>query len=368
MTGTDVREALHEIGHGVAAPPIDRLAFQAEVRRERRRRAAGRVVVAGAAAACLALAVSVAGDLFPERSARPASPVTSTPQTGEVGGVVYAVVDGRLVAWDGASATRLDPVEGLLGSTQEGVWAVDRDSRVVSTLVVDDPEGPLPAGFAEGESPVEGAVQSAALSDDGRYLAWVTLDEEVVVYDLAADEVAWKVDGSGGDSRYLVDVTADGVLISDWNELTVWRPDGSGTDVQPTGGTSGLESQLTPGRLLVSGSGGDSTLFALDGSGARELRSFEGVAAIAPDGERVVTFAEEGTGASMWDAAAGRRPFGGLDGVHISAARWVDDGSESGLVLVTGSRDQSSHLWSCDPVALECGTLPIGEGDVRITR
>jgi hypothetical protein len=180
--------------------------------------------------------------------------------------------------------------------------------------------------------------------------------------------VAFEVDGGGGDNRYLLDVSADGVLVSDWNELELFRLGTAGVDVQPTGGTSGLESQLAPGRMLVSGPGGDASLLAVDGDGTRELRSFVGQAAVSPEGSRVVSWTQEGQGARLWTEGAGEEPFTGLDGVAATAARWVDDGSESGLVLLTGYRGGTSLLFACDPVGLGCGALPVGDGEVRITR
>lgn len=269
MTGTDIHETLHEIGRSVDAPPLDRVTFQAEVRRERRRRATGRLLLVGAAAACVGLVATVGGELLPEPAPRPAPSATS-PADGEVGGVVYAVVDDRLVSWDGVTSTRLGPVEGVLGFTQERVWALDRDSRTVSTEVVDDPEGAQPAGFTDGPSPYDEPVQSAALSDDGRYLGWVALDASLTVYDLRADAVAWTVDAAGADSRYLVDVSAEGALVSDCNELTVHRADGSAFDLRPSGGTSGLESQLGPGRVMIAGPGGGRHVAARRRRGRRE--------------------------------------------------------------------------------------------------
>ena len=58
MTGSEIREALHEVGAATNAPPVDRVAFQRAVRRERGRRAAGRagVLAAGVAAAAVLVA------------------------------------------------------------------------------------------------------------------------------------------------------------------------------------------------------------------------------------------------------------------------------------------------------------------------
>jgi len=38
MTGTDIREALHAVAENTPAPAVDRIALQAQVRRERRHR------------------------------------------------------------------------------------------------------------------------------------------------------------------------------------------------------------------------------------------------------------------------------------------------------------------------------------------
>lgn len=372
MTGTDIRHALHEIADAMAAPAPDRLAFQREVRRERGRRTAGRSLVGAAAAACVGVAATVVGGALPEAAVVPAPPVAGSPSTGsasgDVGGVVFVVLDGRLTAWDGVTATPLGRAEGVLGSTQERGWALDPDSRIVARAVVDDPEGPLPAGFTAEETPYDEPVQSAALSMDGRYLAWVDLDEDVTVYDLAAGAVGWTVPARGGSS-YVVDVSAAGVLVSDFrDELVLHRPDGTSSPLPLLAGWTGLESRTAGTSVLVTGPGEDSSLMRLEGSLIRELRTFDGSGVLSPSGELVVTVAEDGAEMRIWDPASGERLFDGLDGVAVTDARWVDDGSEAGVVLAVGETDAGTVLYACSPVDLACGPLPVGEGEVRIDR
>ena len=110
-------------------------------------------------------------------------------------------------------------------------------------------------------------------------------------------------------------MSADGVLVADWNELELLPARRRRHRRAADGGTSGLESQLAPGRLLVSGTGGDATLLAVGTDDTRELRSFAGQAAVAPEGSRVVSWTVDGHGLRMWTEGAGEEPFTGLEGV-----------------------------------------------------
>ena len=101
--------------------------------------------------------------------------------------------------------------EGVVGFTSEQVFALDDDSHVVVRAVSYDDEGAGRATFSKVESPVTGAVQTVALSSDGRYLAWTGLDDASHRYDLKAghEDLASPGDSSTG----VVDVSADGLLL-----------------------------------------------------------------------------------------------------------------------------------------------------------
>ena len=76
MSTTEIRDALHEIGTVVTAPPVDRLAFQREVRRQRRSRAAARTALVGCAAAALLVGVVA---MRPDGTVRDLSPTGPAP-------------------------------------------------------------------------------------------------------------------------------------------------------------------------------------------------------------------------------------------------------------------------------------------------
>ena len=102
---------------------------------------------------------------------------------------VYFVADGKLTAVDpqgGVHDLGLRSEE-VIGYTSESVYAIGSESEVVRFDVHKSDEGPGgPWEFERVDSGVEGPVQSAALSPDGRWLGWVDLDERLTIRDLKA--------------------------------------------------------------------------------------------------------------------------------------------------------------------------------------
>lgn len=354
MTGTDIREALRAIGDDLDTPPQDRAAFQHELRRARRAHVGRRVVASTAVAACVGVLASVVGGTdHPGR----AVDVTSPGTTGEVGDLVFVVVGRQLRAYDsvGVTTAGVGPVEGMLGFTQERAYVVDAESRLAVVAVVDDPESPAPAGFSREEAPYDGPVSSAALSSDGRYLAWLDLGGTVTVRDEKADDVAFTADV--GENAYVADVAAAGVLVADGRSLTLHTPEGGEIEVPSMEG-SGWGSRVAGDGVLAADIVG-ATLYRRAGEGLEEVRGFDGRAELSPTGDQVVVAGAmvERPGLILWDGLE-EHDFAGLEGGTVDEARWVDDGSDAGLVLATGYGPTGlARLWSCDPVDLVCGDL-----------
>ncbi len=255
MTTTEIREALTEVQHAVEIPPVDQLAFRARVRAERRRHVASRAVLAGAAAAVLAAgAVSVA-HLVDGGQGRDVPVASGAPESGGrvVSETVWFVRNGRLTALDPSGEVHDLGLrsEGVVGWTSERVYAVDAESHVVVLGRETDHEGlGKDTAYPREDSPVAGAVQSAALSAEGRYLAWLDLDDTVTVYDLVADRVDFRVDVPR--SSYVAAVSGDGVLVSEDVDLVLHTASGeTAVPTQEAGDNWG--AQLTMGRVLVVG-------------------------------------------------------------------------------------------------------------------
>ncbi len=185
MTTTEIREALLAVEQAVDVPPADQVAFQARVRAERRRRTAGRALVAAAAAAAVVTA-GIAGNAVlgdPE-----STPLANTPgETADrsVPDTVFFTLDNRLTALDpqGVVHDLGQYSEGVIGWTEDRLYALDDDSHI-TVRRAEPPFAEVPG------APTPDPVQSVALSGDGRYLAWLGLDDMVHRYDLVA--------GSGG--------------------------------------------------------------------------------------------------------------------------------------------------------------------------
>ena len=229
MTTTEIREALTEVQHAVEIPPVDQLAFRARVRAERRRHVASRAVLAGAAAAVLAAgAVSVA-HLVDGGHGRDVPVASGAPESGGrvVSETVWFVRNGRLTALDPSGevhdlglrsrASSDGPPSRSTPSTTRATswcWAGRRTTRASArTRRTRGRTAPWPA-----------AVQSVALSGEGRYLAWLDLDDTVTVYDLIADRVDFRVDVPR--SSYVAAVSAEGVLVSEDVDLVLHTASG----------------------------------------------------------------------------------------------------------------------------------------------
>lgn len=349
MTTTEIREALSAIEQTVDVPPVDQVAFQARVRSERRRRTAGRTLVAAAAAAAVVTAGVVGSSVLdgPERV-----PTAETPGEVKVGSVpdtVFFTVDNRLAALDPRGVTHdLGQVsEGVIGWTADSVFALDEESHVT----VRRAEPP----FAEVASPVPGAVESVALSGDGRYLAWLDLDNQVHRHDLEAGRE--DLTFAAAPDSYIAGVSADGVLVAGRSGLSL-RDAAGGVAIPLEGGADGWASDTARDLVTVDESWERSRLYDLSEGSAELVETFDGSAALGPYAERVAVIVPEAgdrARVEVWDGGT-LMPTTGLGDIVPTAVRWADETT----LLVQGGRG----LYACD-IELRCGKLPVdGEPDI----
>lgn len=360
MTTTDIREVLHEVGAAVTAPPVDRLAFQREVRTQRRRRATGRVALVGAAAAAVLVAAVTVATLRPDATGREVTPAEPGVTGVGLSEVLPLVVDGELVALD-PDGTVHDlglRSEALVGFTTEMVVALDGDSHVVVKTIVRDAEGGGGATFADAPSPVADAVSSVQMSADGRYLAWLTVDDRLHVYDLKAGRTAWET--TVERNSYVADVAARGVLVSEDGDLAVVGEGGSRTRVPTQGDGYGWASDLAMDRVAVVDRDDRTRVYDVSTGEARREAVLEGTGSLAPYGEAVallVTAPDDSTSVVVWDGSA-TRALTGLSG-FAGEVSWVQDGSDQGSVLVTTGSAEGARLFACSPATLACARLPV---------
>jgi hypothetical protein len=347
MTGTEIREALAEVSHAVDVPVVDQVAFQARVRTERRRRTAGRALVgAAAAAAVVAAGVTATSVLREPESTRVSGPGPVEPAVAET---VFFVLDGRLTALDPRGVVRDagQRGEGVVGWTDNRVYAVDGESHVT----VRRAEPP----FVEVPSPVPGPVQSAALSGDGRYLAWLDIDGVVHRYDL--DAKAEDLSFSVTPDAYVAGVAADGVLVFEGGRLSLRDGEASiPVPVQADGFS--YASDVAEHLVVVNDGDGQSLLYDVSDGRARLLETFSGVAVLGPRAERVAVIVPEPADRARVEVWDGGTMLGvtGLDDVVPTAARWADETT----LLVAGH----DRLYACD-IDLRCERLPV-EGAVGL--
>lgn len=362
MSTTEIRDALREVGAAVPVAPVDRLAFQREVRRARRSHRAGRVAVASTAAAAVAVAGVLVATFRPSDEARDVTPALPGADGRGLSEVLPLVVDGRLVALDPAGTVHDLGVrsEELIGFTTEVVVALDDTSHVlVKTIHRDEAGGTT---FADAPSPVPDAVSSVQMSADGRWLAWLTVDGRLHVYDLKAEQLAWET--GVGTNSYVADVAARGALVSEDGDLTVIAEDGGRIPVPTQGDGYGWASDLAMDRVAVVDRDDRTRVYDLSTGEAVREAVLDGSGSLAPyaDGVAVlVTAGNDATSVAVWDGVASREVTG-LTG-YVSEVSWVQDGSDRGVVLVTTASADGAQLFGCSPVTLGCRPLPVSGED-----
>lgn len=375
MTTTEIREALHGVGEAIVPPPVDEVAFRAAVRAERRRHRGGRVVLAGLVAAVVAGVVVTVVPFVGGDGGAPTGPATGTGAVEVVAPpeVVWFLEDHRLRALDPSGELHdAGPAEEVLGSTAEGVWAVDDESRVVWFAARHGDEGPgegawsferRPGPPGVDEPPVAGPVQSAVLSRDGRYLAWLDLDGQVTTYDLVADAVRSR--SATPRNTALVDVGDAGVLLSEDGAL--WLRGERDVAVPTRGDGYGVASSLARTSVAVADRDGATRLYDVSTGRAERTATVPGLGELAADGATLAVLArnEADTETTLTVRQDGRfRPVTGLVGT-VQSIQWADLGADRQALLVVTHRTEGSLLHLCDGEALACEPVHAGE-DVRL--
>jgi hypothetical protein len=256
---------------------------------------------------------------------------------------VFLSLDGRLTALDPHGDVHdLGQRTGVvIGWTKDRVFALDDQSGVR----VRSAEPP----FAEVPGPVSGPVQSVALSGDGRYLAWIDLDDVAHRYDLEAgvEDVTFPV----AQDAYVSSVAENGVLVFSDGRLSLRDNEGSIRIPVQNDGFS-YHADVARDLVVVNDSDDQSQLYDVSDGTARLLEALPGHTTLGPYGERaavIVPDPDDRAHVEVWDGGT-LTPVRGLDGVRPSAVRWADETT----LLVSDDR----ALYACD-IDLRCDRLPV---------
>lgn len=363
---TKVRETLASVGTATPVPMFDEVAFRRKVRGARLRSsgviAAGVAVAAGIVAAALVAVPSVLGSDPVEApdlaTAGPAVDPSVLPSP------LYYIAGMRLMALtpDG-EVHELGSSEAIVGATADGVYAYDAESRVVRFDAATSGEGDGRYTFIRGDAPVTEAVQSAALSGDGRYLAWVDLQDVVTVHDLKADAEIRQTQLA--ENSAVTAVSDRGVLVSENGELKLLEDDGI-LDVPTAQDGYGALSDLA-GDFVSVGDRDDVTRVYDVTKGVPDdhtngtavlVDSVPGTGRLAPYAGGIVSVAR---GQARLFAGGEPRALTGIAGTPQSAG-WIDEDH----VVVASAESPGTSLYVCAVEELTCTRVAFSETDLRL--
>ena len=360
---TQVKSTLTHEAHDIAPPPIDHAAFDRTVRGVRRRR---RVAVSGLVGVAAACAVSAGYGLLGGSSTGAEDRLMPATGARDVQHPAYLLAgDGYLAgvsendSW-GAASMSLQGVEDSF-LTASGVLLVGRDSRLY-TADVELPAHALGAfTFSDDEPLTDEAVQSVVVARDGMTAAWVTLDDQLVVWDLAKDEEIRRAEVSSQAHPYAI--SAEGVLLQDpghqgWGDR-LYLETGDSTYPMGTMEAGPVDgADLTPDMIAMTS--GSRTAFEGRSEGgapaAGAVSVDAGAGQLSPDGASYLglTMQESADGTApaiaVWSTSSGeRRDFVGLPRLTGRAA-WLDDQT----VAVSGAGPLTGDVYVCSLSSMQC--------------
>jgi hypothetical protein len=324
---------------------------------------AAAVVVAGASFASVRVAPDSAVD--PGREAPVAGPPKGVVSQDRP--PVYLSVDGRLRALDPVG--RLHPlgvpVEEIVGATPDGVLAVDRESGLVRIRAVLD-EGRW--RFERADPPVVGAVQRAAVSQASGLAAWVSLDDQLVLFDLEGMDVLSRT--PVGQETRLYDV-GEGVLVNDAGTTLLVRAD---ERTRPAWEGQAPWAAATGGETVALTERGDegvvTRVYETDGKSVNEVAELPGSGDLSSDGRHYLAAPVEGEDVApdavpvLWTRDGGEtRALTGLAGA-VTGVAWADE--DTAAVTIRDGVSGRTDVYTCEASTAACD-LALEGGGAKVT-
>jgi WD40 repeat protein len=262
----------------------------------------------------------------------------------------------------------LGQFESVVGSTAEGVLAVDTESTLVWIEATSSGAGDGAFTFERNGGPVTlpatGPVQSVALSADGRWLAWLDLEDVVTVYDLKAGVETQSVEVRR--SGYVTSVSDRGVLVSEGGRLMLYgakdvevptMADGYGWLSDTAGDLASVADRDDVTRVY------DVTEKDPETGVAKLVTEIPGTGRLSAYGKAVVTVSSsERTDGTAWlwtDNSA--TELAGLHGL-LQTAGWLDED----YALVTSGDNSGTTIYLCPVADRSCTPVAFSETDVRL--
>ena len=365
-----VRGTFATVARDVPVPYFDEVAFRAQVRRSRRRRTGRLALGCAAAAGVVAAAMATVPPMLdggPRSGAEVAASADDAAPALEPGALpapLYFTAAGRLQAAtpDGQVHDLGLRSESIVGSTAEGVLAIDRRSNLVWVGATSSGEGDGAYTFGRGGPvtiPWGGGVQSVALSADGRWLAWLDLEDWVTVWDLKADRL---VQSRGAVANSAVTAVSDrGVLVSLNGHLTMF---GDAFDLRvPTEGDGyGSVSDAAGDFATVADRDDVTRIYDISKDRADGVAplvdSVPGTGRLAPYARAVVSV--DGATVRLWSEGQ-PAVLEGLGGTPQSAG-WLDEDH----ALVTTAEGGGTAVYVCPVSEAACTPVAFSEDDIRL--
>jgi hypothetical protein len=360
MSPTDLHTALIDVHDAVDVPPLDRVGVQVRARAHRRRRTAGRAAVGVAAALVVGgVAWAVPGGGAPDRATPAPSSEKGRLREPVLAEPVWFVQDDRLTSLDPTGDVQhyAADVDTVVGWTDDRVYAIASGTRrlVVGETTWDAGRGEL--SFAFGDPPTDKAVGSAALSGDGRFLAW-TVADYLTFIDMEADTTTSTQVRAG---TVVEGVSAAGVLLASPGAMDLFL-DARYRSIPAPDGEPAVAA-LAQDHVLVRWPDGGSRLYDLASGEVVPVATYPGPTALGPYAERVAVLTGDPVDLRVLEIGpdGGGVRVTGLDGIVLDEVRWAD---ETHLLVRGHDAADLPGLWGCD-IDMTCRQLAV-DGELSL--
>jgi WD40 repeat protein len=270
--------------------------------------------------------------------------------------IVSASDDETIKVWDAETGKEIHTFSGHSGSVIDGRRIISASED--ETMEVWDVEtGKKIRAFSYsyydeyGDEFFSEYYESATFSPDGKQIAAVTDEKDIVLWDAASGRV---IRTFSGYFRSVVAFSPDGkqIVSADDKNIVILLDITTGKEIKNFPGHSDfvMSVRFSPdGKQIVSGSWGDKTIKIWDVNSGKELHSFssgEYVDSVefSPDGKLIVSGGGNGT-VELWDTSQGQkiRSFTG-NAAFIQSAVFSPDKK----LIASAEEDNTVKIWDAE--------------------